>query len=189
MVESTEIKSNATSTLLPGGFHAFNPQSDFIDNTITNVSRPLTDSVITIRIIKSFEFRSMKAFVLKHIDLTKVTIADLEEQCRQEVRTNSTFRAFRSFAEKLDTLKLYTKAHGSKTTNLIINLDHDDWVLVDENLSGLVKESNIGVERRTKTNITLAQIGVENEAELSLFNYQAYETFLANPNTKWDATG
>jgi hypothetical protein len=30
-----------------------------------------------------------------------------------------------------DTLKLYTKAHGSKTTNLIINLDHDEWILDD----------------------------------------------------------
>ena len=49
-----------------------------------------------------------------------------------------------------DTLKLYTRAHGAKvcgqelaqccddnapmkTTNLIINLDHDDWILNNEN--------------------------------------------------------
>ena len=28
-------------------------------------------------------------------------------------------------------MKLYTLAHGHKTTNLIINLDHDEWILND----------------------------------------------------------
>lgn len=176
------------STLLPGGFHAFNPQADFLDNKETNVARPLTDAVITIRIIKSFEFRTMKAYVVKSIDLTKTTVAQLEDMCRQEVKTNSAFRAFRSYADKLDTLKLYTRAHGAKTTNLIINLDHPEWLLEDENLGKLLKEGGSG-EGRTKENTTLAEIGVENETELSFFNREAYESFLANPNTKWDATG
>jgi len=30
-----------------------------------------------------------------------------------------------------DTLKFYTVAHGHKTQNLIINLDHDEWILND----------------------------------------------------------
>ncbi|SPO28457.1 related to UPF0538 protein C2C4.04c [Ustilago trichophora] len=183
---------SSSANLLPGGFHAFNPQADFSTNTVTNAVRPLTDAVITIRIIKSFEFRSMKAYVIKSIDLTTTTISALEEQCRQEVRTNSAFRAFRSYADHLDTLKLYTKAHGSKTTNLIINLDHDDWILVDENLNGLLKDKAIaeeGGQRRTKENTTLAEIGVENETELSFFNNEAYERFIADPSTKWDATG
>lgn len=30
-----------------------------------------------------------------------------------------------------DTMKKYTVAHGHKTQNLIINLDHDDWILSD----------------------------------------------------------
>jgi len=51
---------------------------------------------------------------------------------------------------RLDTMKLYTKAHGAKvceaddkffpkyclmflqTTNLIINLDHDEWIIDDD---------------------------------------------------------
>lgn len=170
--------------LLPGGFHAFNPQTDFSDNKETNIARPLTDAVITIRIIKSFEFRSMKAYVIKNIDLTTTTVAQLEEKCRQEVKSNSAYRAFKSYADKLDTLKLYTRAHGSKTTNLIINLDHSDWVLQGKNLGALAK-----AERKTKENTTLAEIGVENETELSFFNKEAYEAFLADPSTKWDATG
>ena len=170
--------------LLPGVFHAFNPQADFSDNKETNIARPLTDAVITIRIIKSFEFRSMKAYVIKNIDLTTTTVAQLEEKCRQEVKSNSAYRAFKSYADKLDTLKLYTRAHGSKTTNLIINLDHSDWVLQGKNLGALAK-----AERKTKENTTLAEIGVENETELSFFNKEAYEAFLADPSTKWDATG
>lgn len=184
----TEGTSNDAVTsapnLLPGGFHAFNPQSDFLDNSVTSSTRPLTDSVITIRIIKSFEFRSMKAYVIKSIDLTTTTVAGLEEMCRKEVTSNSAFRAFRSYADKLDTLKLYTKAHGSKTTNLIINLDHPDWILDDKNLQALAAQ-----EGKTKQTTTLAEIGIENETELSFFNRQAYEDFLSNPNTKWDATG
>merc|ERR1712157_599317 len=130
-IEMTEATTVSTETnapaLLPGGFHAFNPQADFSDNKETNNARPLTDAVITIRIIKSFEFRSMKAYVAKSVDLTTTTISQLEDMCRKEVTSNSAFRAFRSFADKLDTLKLYTRAHGSKTTNLIINLDHPEW--------------------------------------------------------------
>ncbi|CDU25452.1 uncharacterized protein SPSC_05345 [Sporisorium scitamineum] len=177
--------SEGTASLLPGGFHAFNPQADFSDNKETNTARPLTDAVITIRIIKSFEFRSMKAYIIKNIDLTSTTISQLETQCREQVKTNSAFRAFRSYADNLDTLKLYTRAHGAKTTNLIINLDRPEWVLEDGNLGKLAG----GKEGKTKDNTTLAEIGVENETELSFFNKQAYEAFLANPNTKWDATG
>jgi len=64
-------------------------------------------------------------------------------------------------------LKLYTKAHGAKTTNLIINLDHDDWILGDDNK-------------------LLADLGFENETEVSFFNQELYARFLENPQTSWD---
>jgi len=67
----------------------------------------------------------------------------------------------------LDTVKLYTKAHGAKTTNLIINLDHDEWVLDDDSKS-------------------LADYGFENETEVSFFNRELYEQFKTNPQTSWD---
>ena len=63
---------------------------------------------------------------------------------------------------QLDTLKLYTKAHGNKTTNLIINLDHDDWIFEDDTA-------------------TLLSLGLENEAEVSFFNRALYEEFKLNP--------
>jgi len=63
---------------------------------------------------------------------------------------------------RLDTMKLYTKAHGAKTTNLIINLDHDEWIIDDD--------SKI-----------LTELGFENETEVSLFNRELYDQFKLNP--------
>jgi len=65
-------------------------------------------------------------------------------------------------------LKLYTQAHGAKTTNLIINLDHDEWILSDESSP-------------------LSDCGLENETEVSFFNREMYETFKSNPQTRWES--
>jgi len=62
----------------------------------------------------------------------------------------------------LDTLKLYMKAHGAKTSNLIINLDHDDWILANDGK-------------------TLEELGFENETEVSFFNHHDYEAFILDP--------
>ncbi|KAF9935961.1 hypothetical protein BGZ65_002846 [Modicella reniformis] len=83
---------------------------------LSNTLHPNTDATLTIRVIKSFEYRTAKNLVLHNIDLTASTVAQLKEQIIE------------------NTLKLYTKAHGAKTMNLIINLDHDeDWILDDNN--------------------------------------------------------
>lgn len=50
---------------------------------LTNTLRPATDSVITIRIIKSFEFRTTKNVILHHCDLTTTTVGALKEQVRK----------------------------------------------------------------------------------------------------------
>lgn len=152
----------------PSGFYRFQPvpDADEAPNVETNLARPLTDAIITVRIIKSFAYRSMKALVLRNIDLTTTTVDDLKSQCRETVKSNPAFKPFRSWADKFDSLKIYTRAHGAKTTNLIINLDHPEWIL----------------EEGQKT---LQEVGLENEAELSLFYRQDYEDFIKDPETKW----
>lgn len=152
----------------PGGFYKFQPVADADEGpqVETNLVRPSTDAIITIRVIKSFAYRSMKALVLKNVDLTTMTVDDLKTKCKEEVKTSPTFKAFRTWADKFDTLKIYTRAHGSKTTNLIINLDHPDWIL-------------------NQGNKTLQEVGLENEAELSLFHMQDYEDFIKDPETRW----
>ncbi|KAM0791271.1 hypothetical protein ACM66B_005747 [Microbotryomycetes sp. NB124-2] len=133
-------------------------------DALTNTLRPLTDIFLTVRIIKSFEFRTMKNLYLPNVDATTLTVGELRKIVQEQVKTGSGFKPFRTV--KLDTLKLYTKAHGAKTQNLIINLDHDDWILEDDDA-------------------TLASIGIENEAELSCFNRELYEAFKRDPRQAW----
>jgi len=83
-----------------------------------------------------------------------------------DVATQPGWKPYRNV--DLDTLKLYTKAHGAKTSNLIINLDHDDWILTDDSK-------------------TLVELGFENETEVSFFNGRDYEAFKLDPQTSWDA--
>lgn len=81
------------------------------------------------------------------------------------IKTTSALRPYRT--TEFDTLKIYTKAHGSKTMNLVINFEHDDdWIMSD-------------------LSRTLADYGVENETEISVFNREAYEEFKKNPEEKW----
>ncbi|WWD22835.1 hypothetical protein CI109_107329 [Kwoniella shandongensis] len=125
---------------------------------------PISDATITVRVIKSFEFRTQKSLVLQHLDLRSLTVGQLMERVRQEIQKQSGFKPYRTL--KLDTMKLYTVAHGSKTSNLIINLNHDEWIL-DENK-------------------ILAEVGAQNETELSFFNRESYEAFKLDPEVKWD---
>jgi len=83
----------------------------------------------------------------------------------EDLQVKPGFKPFRN--AELDTLKIYTKAHGSKTSNLIINLDHDELILNDDDAK-------------------LVDVGIENETELSFFNKAAYFTFKENPEVKWN---
>ncbi|KAH9830942.1 uncharacterized protein C8Q71DRAFT_862081 [Rhodofomes roseus] len=131
-----------------------------------NLALPKTSATLTVRIIKSFEFRTEKSLVLHNINLESTTVGQLKDMARQAAQTQAGWKPYRNLV--LDTLKLYTKAHGAKTTNLIINLDHDDWILSDDSR-------------------TLADCGFENETEVSFFNREMFEKFKANPETKWES--
>lgn len=98
--EQEQVDENG---LLPGGFHPFRPVlgSDDFSNVETNRARPLTDAVITIRVIKSFAYRSMKALVLPNIDLTTMNVNELKARCKEEVGKQPGFKAFRSSKDRL----------------------------------------------------------------------------------------
>jgi len=132
----------------------------------TNLARPKTCAIITVRVIKSFDFRTERSLVLRDINLETTTIGNLKTIVRDAIQTQPGWKPYRSAS--LDTLKLYTQAHGAKTTNLIINLDHDDWIFSDENK-------------------TLAESGFENETEVSFFNRDMYEAFKLDPQTRWES--
>ncbi|KAI9329544.1 hypothetical protein BDR26DRAFT_872311 [Obelidium mucronatum] len=122
---------------------------------------------LTIRLIKSFEFRNFKNLIV-HVDPTTATPADLAEIVKQRIASESAFKVYRTV--EFDTFKLYTKAFGAKTQNLIINLDHDeDWIMDPS----IPLSSQIGMGT------------IENETEISYFSKQMYDAYKAHPETKW----
>ncbi|QRV86693.1 hypothetical protein RhiJN_14711 [Ceratobasidium sp. AG-Ba] len=117
-------------------------ESTEISDQLTNLAVPLSAATITVRVIKSFEYRTEKSLVLRALDLEHMTVGELKARvlqageglfcsCAIAIKNEPGWKAYRTV--EFDTLKLYTKAHGAKTTNLIINLDHDDWILSDDN--------------------------------------------------------
>lgn len=44
--------------------------------------RPVTDAVLTVRVIKSFEYRTQKSLVLKGINLEEMTVGGLMDRVR-----------------------------------------------------------------------------------------------------------
>ncbi|KAJ3286556.1 hypothetical protein HDU79_006399 [Rhizoclosmatium sp. JEL0117] len=127
-----------------------------------------TESTITltIRLIKSFEFRNFKNLVV-HVDPATTTPQDLAELVKQKVASDSAFKVYRTV--DFDTFKLYTKAFGAKTQNLIINLDHDeDWIM----------DPAIPLSSQPMP-------AIENETEISYFNKAMYDAYKAHPETKW----
>ncbi len=56
--------------------------SDFSD-VLTNEALPKTCATLTLRIIKSFEFRTEKSLVLHSINLESTTVGQLKDLARQ----------------------------------------------------------------------------------------------------------
>ncbi|KJA27265.1 hypothetical protein HYPSUDRAFT_115237, partial [Hypholoma sublateritium FD-334 SS-4] len=138
------------------------------EDILTNTARPATDATLTVRIIKSLRFRTEKSLVLHNIDLTSTTVAQLKSAATQAIASQPGWKPYRSCV--LDTLKLYTKAHGAKTSNLIINLDHEEWIL--DNDDKTLAEVGLG-----ESSFSLPQ----NESEVSFFSRKDYEDFKLNP--------
>lgn len=135
--------------------------------------RPPTDALVTVRIVKSFPYRNVKNHILKSIDLKATTPAQLLDQVVALINTTGALRPYRNV--DYDTLKVYTHAHGTKSMNLVINFDHDERDLIFSRDKGHPVESDL----------SLWDLGVENETEVSIFNYHDYMEFKANPEEKW----
>lgn len=141
-----------------------------VEEPLTSNVRPATDALITVRIIKSFLYRNVKNHIVHSINLKETTASQLLDLVKSAINTMGAYRPYRNI--EYDSLKIYTKAHGSKSMNLVINFENDQgWVLI----SPLV----------TATETSLWDLGVENETEISLFNWNDYVAFKANPEEKW----
>ncbi|KAJ1976164.1 hypothetical protein H4R34_004083 [Dimargaris verticillata] len=123
---------------------------------------------LTVRLIKSFEYRTFKNIVLRDVDFAHTTAGELKARIQTEIHTASGMKPFRTVP--YDTLKIYTKAHGAKmanqTNNLIINLDNNEWILSNDH-------------------DMLDYHGIGHETEISYYNREAFEQFKHNPEVKW----
>ena len=115
--------------------------------------------IITVRIIKSFEFRNFKNIIL-NLTSNEMTVADLKSLLKLKVAELKGYNP-----HKFDALKIYFQTHGSKTSNLIINLSDPDDFLKDD--------------------LTLHDAGIVNETEISYFCLEEYLNFKKNPIAKW----
>jgi len=57
--------------------------SSEISTLTTNLTRPKTSATLTVRVIKSFEYRTEKSLVLHNINLETTTVGQLKEIARQ----------------------------------------------------------------------------------------------------------
>lgn len=54
-----------------------------ISDILTNVSLPTTSATLTVRIIKSFEYRTERSLVLHNVNLEETTVGELKETARR----------------------------------------------------------------------------------------------------------
>jgi hypothetical protein len=54
-----------------------------ISDTLTNLSKPKASATLTLRIIKSFEYRTEKSLVLHDINLETTTVGRLKEVAKE----------------------------------------------------------------------------------------------------------
>ncbi|KAG4301257.1 hypothetical protein PCK1_002567 [Pneumocystis canis] len=143
----------------------------------------MNNATITIRLIKSFVYRTIKYLILHEVNLEQTTVYELQQRIqkgikyrknkKQEIKTRSEFNTYATYpfghfpiVYNIDTLKIYAYAHKTKTSNRVINLDHDEWIL--------------------DPIMTLATCGIrKHETELSFFRMSDYEQFKACPEEKW----
>jgi len=128
----------------------------------------MTDNIIlVIRVIRSFPHRNIRNIVLKDIFLG-MTTEELLKKALDEVKLSSTLPLpFKKF--EYDTLKIEHQAHGSKTSDPVINTENDDLLILGHNLK-------------------LCDQNVKNETELSLFKMSDYIEYKESPlkgQSKW----
>ncbi len=64
--------------------------SNETSDPLTNEAVPRTKATLTIRIVKSFEFRTEKSLVLHNIDCETTTVGQLKELARQGINVIDT---------------------------------------------------------------------------------------------------
>lgn len=124
-------------------------------------------ATLTVRLIKNFEYRTFRNIILHDLDLTTLTLNHLIPIIKTQIAASKVLvRLFTG--HPFDTFKIYSHAHGAKTSIAIINTSNDlEWVLRDYDKP-------------------LHAYGIGHESEVSWFVWQDYLEWKMNPTErKW----
>lgn len=129
-----------------------------------------TNATVTVRLIKSFEYKNFRNIVFHNLDLSTLSLSDLQRMTVDRIEASPILsRLFpKDSPVPLDTFKRYYTRHAAKTNNAIINVGEDDKMVILDMESKLV------------------DLGVEHETEISWFNWEEYQKFCNNPQFKWE---
>lgn len=118
-------------------------------------------ATVTVRLVRSFEYRTIKLLVLRDVPLDTITGAELKLRVRERVRADASFAPYRAHVGEYDALKIHQATRFShKGQDLVVDTLHDDWWIADDDV--------------------LAAKGVEHEAELSMFRRADYDAYVAS---------
>ncbi|KAK5581498.1 hypothetical protein RB653_001531 [Dictyostelium firmibasis] len=120
------------------------------------------NKILIVRVIKSFEYRTIKNLILKDIDLN-TNVSDFKKLVSEKIQTTSGFTPFKT--KHYDSMKIFFLPHGQKPNNLTINIENDHYFL--------------------NNNKSLAENGVVYETEISFFVMEEYLKYKENPENKW----
>lgn len=128
------------------------------------------NSILTIRVIKSFTYRLIKIYVIKLINLKNINSDQLFDMILNNIKTDDNFLHYRNV--EFNTLKIYSSPNKSKPDNLVINFENDCELIIYPNNNKNCKKN-------------LQDLNVENESEISIFNMNDYLKFKSNPLFNW----
>lgn len=119
---------------------------------------------LVIRLVRSFAHKNIRNIVLRedtdNFNLTNTTVKDLMILIRKKLGSDEINPPlpppFKKF--EFNCMKIEHQAFGSKTNNTVINCDNDEELILKENL-------------------TLHEVGVKNETEISFFNLEDYTQY------------
>lgn len=132
-------------------------------------------AVITVRVIRSFEYRTCRNVVVRDVDPAVMKIDELVERVFEEMQKGNITKLLLQFPDQTqshhrtfyNTLKLYMQPHGAKPNNTIINEGSEKELVIPD------------------WSLPLAACNIGHETELSLFNQADYQAYLQDPTQKW----
>ncbi|XP_075703989.1 UPF0538 protein C2orf76 homolog isoform X2 [Rhinoderma darwinii] len=119
---------------------------------------------VTVRLVRSFEHRNFRLVVHRGVGLDQ-TVQEFLDFVRGDVALRDGLPPpFRRHS--YDTMKIIHQPHGSKTNDLVLNLEDDEKLIL-------------------RTEQTLRDAGVVHETELALFCDADYRQYKKNPVSSW----